>query len=83
MANPLSDRIPPATFKNFITELAATALRARQITLRTVDIGELDRLTEQIALVGLLEREKRAAARRTTSQHVDLGLRLGGLVARR
>ncbi len=26
MANPLQDRIPPATFRNFITELAATAL---------------------------------------------------------
>jgi hypothetical protein len=41
----------------FLDELAATALRAREVALASIDIRKLDGLTEKIAFVGFFERE--------------------------
>jgi hypothetical protein len=61
-------------------QLTATALRAGKVALVAIGVGELDGLTEEVALVGLFEREKAFAP--TTTQHVDLGLGLRGFFCR-
>ncbi len=58
MGNPLQDRIPPATFRNFITELAATALVCLGFLNNPVT-GKKDKDPERakhvIDLLGILE----------------------------
>ena len=58
-------------------ELTAAALWAGKVPFVAIGVGELDGLTEEVALVRLFEREKTSTA--STTQHVDLGLGFPGL----
>lgn len=73
MPNPLSDRIPPATFRNFITELAATALVCLGFLNSPVSgkkDKDLERAKHLIDLLGILEEKTRGNLNEAESDYL-------------